>query len=129
MNQLQGKAIDKSYTGKPVDHRDIVLSDDDDDDLDKVDTMLHFGGGKFDKANAKERGAYGAGGEDINMGEAYCSRKEELEDRIRRKKMEKVEKMKRKKDQGEFTCCLSSQSLPFRCTYILLSNLLRSGDI
>ena len=61
MNQLQGKAIDESYTGKPVDHRDIVLSDDDDDDLDKVDTMLHFGGGKFDKANAKERGAYGAG--------------------------------------------------------------------
>jgi len=99
----RGKVIDDSYTGAPIDHRDIVLSDDDggDDDIDKIDTMLHFGGGKFDKANAAERGAYGAGGEDVNMGEAYRSRKEELDEMIQRKKMEKVEKMKRKADQED----------------------------
>ena len=69
--------------------------------------MLHFGGGKFDRDNSKERGAYGAygaaddGGRD-DMGNVYRSRKEELEERIMRKKMEKAEKMKRKEDQGEF---------------------------
>jgi len=99
----KGKVIDESYTGKPQDETDIHLSDDEDDDLDKVDTMLHFGGGQFDKANKKEMGAYGAyGGNDGNdIGEVYRTRREELEDRIRRKKMEKAEKMKRKEDQVE----------------------------
>ena len=83
---------------------DIPLSDDDDNDLDKVDTMLHFGGGQFDKARTGGAyGAYGGGGENAHdLGEVYRSRKEELEERIRRKKMEKAEKMKRKEDQGAY---------------------------
>ena len=103
--QSQGKAIDESYTGAPLDHTDIHLSDSDyDEDLDKVDTMLHFGGGKFDKANARESNPYGGGGGSGNrdMGEQYRSRKEELEERIKMKKMMKVDKMKRKEDQGTF---------------------------
>ncbi len=103
----QGKTIDESYTGKPQDEMDIILSDDDQDDLDKVDTMMHFGGGKFDKDNAIERGAYGGeggqGGQDLGV--AYRSRKEELEDRIRMKKFEKAERMKRKEDQGMLSSC------------------------
>jgi len=97
----RGQAIDASYTGAPIDTADIPLSDDDNngEDLDKVDTMLHFGGGKFDKANRAERGAYG--GDNGDMGQQYRSRREELEDTIRRKKMEKAEKMKRKEDQAE----------------------------
>ncbi|KAL9182212.1 hypothetical protein ACHAXT_012864 [Thalassiosira profunda] len=95
----RGQAIDDSYTGAPLSKYDVALSDDDDDDLDKVDTMLHFGGGKFDKDNLRERGAYGGGGED--MGDVYRSRREELEEKILRKKMEKAERMKRKEDQAE----------------------------
>ena len=72
--------------------------------MDKVDTMLHFGGGKFDKDNLRERGAYGGGGED--MGDVYRSRREELEEKILRKKMEKAERMKRKEDQGELLVML-----------------------
>ncbi|KAL7536701.1 hypothetical protein ACHAXR_007349 [Thalassiosira sp. AJA248-18] len=82
----------------------MILSDDDDDDLDKVDTMLHFGGGKFDRDNAREQGAYGGmmgNGSTTDMGQVYRSRKEELEERIMRKKMMKAEKMKRKEDQAE----------------------------
>ena len=100
----QGKVIDDTYTGKPQDDTDIILSDDDEEDLDRVDTMLHFGGGKFDKANADERGAYGnSGGGGDDMGDAYRSRREELEDRIKMKKMEKAERMKKKEDQGELS--------------------------
>lgn len=94
---LQGKTIDESYKPNSTD----FLSDSDDEDLNKIDTQLHFGGGKFDSLNAKESGAYGpssGGGNDL--GTAYRSRREELEDRIKRKKMEKAEKMKRKEDQG-----------------------------
>lgn len=102
----RGERIDENYTGAPVDHEDVLLSDDDEEDLDRVDTMLHFGGGKFDSDNTRERGAYGGGGgggeEGDDMGRAYRSRKEELEDRIRMKKMAKAEKMKKKEDQGEF---------------------------
>jgi nucleolar protein 14 len=99
----RGQIIDEHYTGAPIDHRDVVLSDDDDgEDLDKVDTMLHFGGGKFDSMNRKERSAYGSssggGGE---LGQVYRSRREELEDRIQMKKMLKAEKLKRKEDQAE----------------------------
>jgi hypothetical protein len=105
----RGERIDENYTGAPVDHDDVLLSDDDEEDLDRVDTMLHFGGGKFDSENTRERGAYGGGGGGgeegggtDDMGRAYRSRREELEDRIRMKKMAKAEKMKRKEDQGEF---------------------------
>eukprot|EP00804_Cyclotella_cryptica_P013687 CCRYP_016131-RA/>CCRYP_016131-RA protein AED:0.07 eAED:0.07 QI:308/1/1/1/0.66/0.42/7/2083/1063 len=92
-----GKTIDESY--KPS-NTDFLSDDDDDEDLDKVDTSLHFGGGKFDSQNAKESGAYGAAGS-ADLGTAYRSRREELEERIQRKKMEKAEKMKRKEDQAE----------------------------
>ena len=91
-----GKAID--YTSKTID--DVLLSDDSDDDLDKVDTMLHFGGGKFDTDNHQERSPYGpssSGGTD--MGDVYRSRKEQLEERIRHKKQLKLEKLKRKENQ------------------------------
>ncbi len=106
----RGQTIDEHYTGAPVDHHDVLLSDEDEEDLDKVDTMLHFGGGKFDSENRLERGAYnygssssagmgeGAGGE---LGRVYRSRREELEDRIQMKKMLKAEKLKRKEDQAE----------------------------
>ncbi|KAL7544870.1 hypothetical protein ACHAWF_008236 [Thalassiosira exigua] len=102
----RGRAIDDSYDGVPLDAADVPLSDSDDagDDLDRVDTMLHFGGGKFDRdADAKERDAYGmgGGGGKDDLGRAYRSRREELEERIARKKFEKAEKMKRKEDQVE----------------------------
>jgi nucleolar protein 14 len=108
----RGSRIDESYTGAPIDHNDVILSDDDEEDLDRVDTMLHFGGGKFDSDNTRERGAYGNGGigegrdegaaaAADDMGRAYRSRREELEDRIRMKKMAKVEKMQRKENQTE----------------------------
>ncbi|KAL7522323.1 hypothetical protein ACHAWX_007014 [Stephanocyclus meneghinianus] len=92
-----GKTIDESY--KPS-NTDFLSDDDDDEDLDKVDTSLHFGGGKFDSQNARESGAYGAAGRG-DLGTVYRSRREELEERIQRKKMEKAEKMKRKEDQVE----------------------------
>ena len=92
-----GKAID--YTSKTID--DVLLSDDSDDDLDKVDTMLHFGGGKFDTDNHQEQSPYGpstsSGG--VDMGDVYRSRKEQLEERIRHKKQLKLEKLKRKENQ------------------------------
>ena len=100
----QGKTIDESYKPSSTD----FLSDDEDDDLDKVDTSLHFGGGKFDTQNAKESGVYGAAGSG-DLGTAYRSRREELEERIQRKKMEKAEKMKRKEDQGECFCLCSDR--------------------
>lgn len=94
----RGRAIDESYDGAPVDHRDVMLSDDDDDDdLDGVDTMMHFGGGKFDIQNARERGAYGS--TETSMGDAYRSRKEEMDERLRARKMRKAEKLKRREDQ------------------------------
>ena len=65
--------------------------------------MLHFGGGKFDKSNPSTDGYYGSsgagGGRD--MGDAYRSRKQELEERILQKKIMKAEKLKRKEDQVE----------------------------
>ena len=68
--------------------------------------MLHFGGGKFDKSNQSTDGYYGSsagidGGGTRDIGDAYRSRKQELEERIRHKKLLKAEKMKRKEDQVE----------------------------
>jgi len=68
--------------------------------------MLHFGGGKFDKSNPTTDGYYGAasgngGTTSRDMGDAYRSRKQELEERILHKKLLKAEKMKRKEDQVE----------------------------
>ena len=70
--------------------------------------MLHFGGGKFDKSNPTTDGYYGAasgngggGTTSRDIGDAYRSRKQELEERILHKKLLKAEKMKRKEDQVE----------------------------
>lgn len=66
--------------------------------------MLHFGGGKFDKSNPTTDGYYGASsssGGAGDMGDAYRSRKQELEERILHKKLLKAEKLKRKEDQVE----------------------------
>jgi len=61
-------------------------SDDDKDPykaLDKVDTALHFGGGKLAKMNENPYGSYGAGGDTGNLGDMYRSRKNELDDVIK----------------------------------------------
>lgn len=66
--------------------------------------MLHFGGGKFDKSNPTTDGYYGASTSSTSnrdMGDAYRSRKQELEERILQKKLAKAEKLKRKEDQVE----------------------------
>ena len=100
--QTQGRAIDESYTGATLSHHDILLSDSDDDDLDKVDTMLHFGGGKFDKDNKAERSPYGPSDDNNannDMGEVYRTRKQELEERIAHKKLLKAERLKLKEEQ------------------------------
>ena len=106
-NHQQGKTIDESYKPSSTD----FLSDSDDEDLDKIDTQLHFGGGKFDSLNAAEGGAYGPSGGTNDLGAAYRSRREELEDRIKRKKLEKAERMKRKEDQGQFCHVVASVCL------------------
>ena len=94
-NKTQGKTIDESYKPSSTD----FLSDSDDEDLDKIDTQLHFGGGKFDSRDGGE-GAYGPSSSTGDLGTAYRTRREELEDRIKMKKMEKAERMKRREDQG-----------------------------
>ena len=67
--------------------------------------MLHFGGGKFDKSNPTTDGYYGSNsggnGGTRDMGDAYRSRKQELEERILQKKILKAEKLKQKEDQVE----------------------------
>ena len=103
----KGKAIDDAYSGR-IDADDIILSDDDDDryggQLDKVDTEMHFGGGSFDQSRRGKAAAnpYGpSGGADADMAEVYRSRKEELDDMIRRRKQEKAEKARNREEQME----------------------------
>ena len=105
----KGRAIDDSYTGR-LDAADVILSDDDDDrgQLDRVDTEMHFGGGSFDqskrgRAAANPYGPSGGddGGEQHSMADVYRSRKEELDDMIRRKKEEKAARAKDREEQAE----------------------------
>jgi nucleolar protein 14 len=82
------------------------LSDDDASggELDRVDTQMHFGGGNFDKSRSREANAnpYGDSSRGpLDMGDAYRSRKDELDEMIHRKKMIKAEKAKTKEDQGK----------------------------
>jgi len=104
----QGKSIDESYVGE-FNAEDVILSDDDEGtkydkqvgQLDKVDTELHFGGGSFD--NSKQQNLYGpAGGNGVEtLQDRYISRKEEVDDFILRKKIEKAEKKKKNMEQVE----------------------------
>jgi len=118
-----GRVIDESYTGK-LDADNVILSDDEDDrrggkkggrggELDETDVDMHFGGGVFDSAKRKKlkSNPYGpsAGKQDESeviqksLGEVYGrnSRKDDLDDLIRRKKIEKAERAKAKEDQVE----------------------------
>ena len=79
----------------------MILSDDEEEgNLDAVDTEMHFGGGSFGEANA-----YGPGTDATNMANAYSQRKTELDDLIVRRKIMKAERVKSKQDQG--TSCVS----------------------
>lgn len=89
----KGRAID-DLTAK----EHIMLSDDEDDEgnLDAVDTELHFGGGSFGK-----RSAYGPGADDTDMTQLYSQRKLELDDLIARRKQLKAERVRSKEEQAE----------------------------
>lgn len=98
----KGKEIDEDYTGKG--YEEDLVSDDDDyyDDkgtLDRVDTEMHFGGGKFDRS--QNQNPYGHSSKSLNLGDVYRSRKEEMDDMIKRKKIEKAERQQSKEDQVE----------------------------
>ena len=88
----RGKAID-SLTAK--DH--VILSDDDEDDggqLDAVDTLQHFGGGRGGT------NPYGpSDGGDYTLQQQYSTRKMELDDLITRRKILKAERIKSKEAQ------------------------------
>jgi len=107
-NQVQithgGKAIDESYTGT----RDgLLMASDDEDGLDddgyaaalsKSDTELHFGGGKSAKnTNSNPYGPASIQG--ISLGDAYRTKKQDLDDMIARRKENKVLKLQQKEDQ------------------------------
>ena len=90
----RGKAIDKLSAR---DH--LILSDDEDDDegqLDALDTLQHFGGGRTKAANNPYGPAGTASGDLSNV---YSSRKLELDDLIHRRKVLKAERLKSKETQ------------------------------
>jgi len=102
---IQGKTIDESYSGKGLEE-ELLPSDDEDDyyadkgALDRADTEMHFGGGSFSKkANLNPYGQPDPSS--LSLGEVYRSRKEEMDDMIKRKKLIKLEKQKNKEDQVE----------------------------
>lgn len=88
---------------KDEDH--VMLSDDEEDDgnLDALDTEMHFGGGS--STGRGEYAAYGptAGstGGDMDMSQLYSQKKTELDDLIARRKLMKAERMKRNEQQEE----------------------------
>ena len=77
-----------------VDH--VLLSDDDDEDgdLDAYDTEMHFGGGRED---AQFNATYGSSVG--NLSTAYEQRKQDLDDRIMRRKAMKLDRLKAKEEQ------------------------------
>jgi nucleolar protein 14 len=97
-------AAELTHKGRKVDAmtaRDhVILSDDEDDigNLDAADTALHFGGGG---GAGKSREQYGPSDGNPDMGNAYASRKMELDDLIKRRKLIKAEKMKSSEEQVE----------------------------
>jgi nucleolar protein 14 len=80
-----------------VDH--VVLSDDEEDgDLDAYDTALHFGGGRED---AQFNATYGGNstGSSGALLSAYAQKKQDLDDRIQRRKVMKLERLQAKEEQ------------------------------
>ena len=76
-------------------------SDDDDeifDKLDAADTEMHFGGGGNRSTLSGGASAYGGSGMH-SLGDAYRSRKTDLDDIIMRSKLAKQEKQKEKREQ------------------------------
>ena len=107
----KGKVIDENYDSKHDSYDDVILSDDEDDryggQLDKMDTEMHFGGAAFDRERARDTNPYGpsdgTGAQSMSIGDAYRSRKNDLDEMIRRRKIEKAEKAKTKEEQGMYT--------------------------
>lgn len=103
----RGQLIDETYTGE-FNAEDVILSDDDEGtkydkqagQLERADTELHFGGGGFDKS--RQHNPYGpSGGSGVEtLQDRYVSRKEEVDDFILRKKIEKAENKKKNMEQG-----------------------------
>lgn len=77
----------------------IILSDDEEEgNLDAVDTEFHFGGGSLNQSS----NPYGpSGGGDTSMTQLYSQRKTELDDLIARRKILKAERVKSKEEQEE----------------------------
>jgi nucleolar protein 14 len=87
----KGRTID-DLTAK--DH--VMLSDNEEDgNLDALDTELHFGGGSFGRPSA-----YGPGADDTNMSQLYLHKKMELDDLIARRKVLKAERVRSKEEQA-----------------------------
>jgi len=103
-----------THKGKPLldknsafDDDDVFLSSDDENgQLDKGDTEMHFGGGAFDKKCKAQMNLYGPSDSSTfdknNLGEVYRSRKQDLDDLIAMKKREKILKVQRKEQQGKY---------------------------
>lgn len=89
----RGRAID-DLTAR----NHVMLSDEEDDEgnLDAVDTELHFGGGSFGKSSA-----YGPGADGTNMSQLYLQKKTDLDDLIARRKILKAERVRSKEEQAE----------------------------
>jgi nucleolar protein 14 len=89
----RGRAID-DLTAR----NHVMLSDEEDDEgnLDAVDTELHFGGGSFGTSSA-----YGPGADDTNMSQLYLQKKTDLDDLITRRKILKAERVRSKEEQAE----------------------------
>lgn len=99
-----GRVLGDDYDGRDA---GAMGSDDDDGDgasgyykqrgaLDRADTEMHFGGGASSTASAD---VYGGGGARASLADAYRSRKEEMDDVVRRQKLLKVERQKEKEKQ------------------------------
>jgi nucleolar protein 14 len=108
-----GQAIDpNTYTGD----RDAYLMDSDNDEahkdkyynadgydatLSRADTELHFGGGKttLRGKNSNPYGPQGGSKDQVSLGDAYRTRKEELDEMIARRKDKKAIHHQHKEDQ------------------------------
>ena len=95
-----GQALDSNNKSLINDYIPGVADDDEEDlydKLDAADTEMHFGGGNGGATRA-EFAAYG-GDQRHSLGDAYRSRKTELDEVILRSKMAKQERQKEKREQ------------------------------
>ena len=93
-----GKVITSDYTPGKDDH--LTFDDAEDDPfnaLDKVETEMHFGGGRASKADANPYGPT----KSSSLGDQYRSRKTELDDVIKQSKLHRAEKAQEKEEQKE----------------------------